>query len=488
MKKTISIAVVITVAFVIAIFAGSGDETKYSEKGIQNTQMSASLSIPQMICFQGVLTDARNVPLNGKHDFHFYICSTQDCTGPSDPIWDEEHDDVLVYNGLINVWLGNSQSAPEPIPPEVFRSDVLWLKVVVNGKVLPDPLRITSFPYAYRMHGVYSDQEGNVGIGTSNPISKLCVAATDGVINPLRVFDSEGNTCFHVWNNEGAAIGAGGTEPPAEGLYVKGRVGLGRDPNSQLTVQSGEAQLNPLRVYDYDGNTCFHAWYNEGVAVGTGDHQPPSEGLYVKGRVGLGRDPNSQLTVQSGEAQLNPLRVYDYDGNTCLHVWYNEGVAVGAGDHQPPSEGLYVKGVIELGGGSDIAEPFDVLEPETTEPGMVVVIDPKNPGKLKAADKAYDRCVVGIVSGAGGINPGLTLTQEDTFEGSHQVALTGRVYGLCDASYGSIEPGDLLTSSPTQGYAMKVNDFIKAQGAILGKAMTQLEEGQGFVLVLVSLQ
>jgi hypothetical protein len=35
---------------------------------------------------------------------------------------------------------------------------------------------------------------------------------------------------------------------------------------------------------------------------------------------------------------------------------------------------------------------------------------------------------------------------------------------------------------------MKVTDHAQAQGAILGKAMTSLEAGEGLVLVLVSLQ
>jgi hypothetical protein len=35
---------------------------------------------------------------------------------------------------------------------------------------------------------------------------------------------------------------------------------------------------------------------------------------------------------------------------------------------------------------------------------------------------------------------------------------------------------------------MKVRDFKRAQGAVLGKAMSSLAEGQGLVLVLVSLQ
>jgi hypothetical protein len=35
---------------------------------------------------------------------------------------------------------------------------------------------------------------------------------------------------------------------------------------------------------------------------------------------------------------------------------------------------------------------------------------------------------------------------------------------------------------------MKVTDLNRAQGAILGKAMTSLDKGSGLVLVLVTLQ
>jgi hypothetical protein len=73
-------------------------------------------------------------------------------------------------------------------------------------------------------------------------------------------------------------------------------------------------------------------------------------------------------------------------------------------------------------------------------------------------------------------------------DGSHPVALTGRVYVKVDATHGAIEPGDLLTTSPTPGHAMKADDPGRAHGTILGKAMTGLESGTGLVLVLVTLQ
>jgi hypothetical protein len=120
---------------------------------------------------------------------------------------------------------------------------------------------------------------------------------------------------------------------------------------------------------------------------------------------------------------------------------------------------------------------------------MVVAIDPERPGQLRIADKAYDRAVAGIISGANGIHPGLTMKQQGTVaDGSLPVALSGRVYCWADASNGPIHPGDLLTASDTPGHAMKVTDHARAQGAIIGKAMTELKQDKGLVLVLVTLQ
>ncbi|MCI0392467.1 MAG: hypothetical protein MOB07_27360 [Acidobacteria bacterium] len=152
--------------------------------------------------------------------------------------------------------------------------------------------------------------------------------------------------------------------------------------------------------------------------------------------------------------------------------------------------------VLQITGGADFAENFDVNVATTTsetlakvEPGMVVSIDPANPGKLALSAQSYDRRVAGIISGAGGVKPGMMMSQTGTLaDGQHPVALSGRVYCWVDATHGAIEPGDLLTTSSTAGHAMKVTDQAKAQGAIIGKAMTGLKDGKGLVLVLVTLQ
>ena len=137
-----------------------------------------------------------------------------------------------------------------------------------------------------------------------------------------------------------------------------------------------------------------------------------------------------------------------------------------------------------------LSEQFQVsTSKEQPTPGMLVCIDPQNPGELTVCRDPYDRTVAGVISGAGGVKPGMLMGQDDSIaDGEHPVALTGRVWCWCDATNSAIRPGNLLTTSHVPGHAMKVTDHAEALGAIIGKAMSSLDEGRGLVLVLVSLQ
>jgi hypothetical protein len=139
--------------------------------------------------------------------------------------------------------------------------------------------------------------------------------------------------------------------------------------------------------------------------------------------------------------------------------------------------------------GADLAENFEVGGTTGVKPGLVVSIDPRNEGKLVVSDRPYDRRVAGVISGAGGIEPGVLMGRGISISGAaYPVALSGRVYCWVDALNGPVRPGDLLTTSSTPGHAMKVTNHSKAQGAIIGKAMGQLDRGTGLVLVLLALQ
>jgi hypothetical protein len=164
---------------------------------------------------------------------------------------------------------------------------------------------------------------------------------------------------------------------------------------------------------------------------------------------------------------------------------------VGIGNENPAStldvNGTATVKILEITGGSDVAEPVQAKESEV-EAGTVMVIDEANPGQVRVSDRAYDSKVAGIVSGAGGLRPGLMLGQQGGADASTLLALTGRVYCKAEAFSGPIEPGDLLTTSALRGHAMKAIESRSSNGAIIGKAMGSLKDGTGLLLVLVSLQ
>ena len=176
-------------------------------------------------------------------------------------------------------------------------------------------------------------------------------------------------------------------------------------------------------------------------------------------------------------------------GGGYLRLYKGDGTATITMQADLNGDGRITTQELQITGGSDLSEQFDIAATAPPQSGMVVCIDPAHPGQLQPSTRAYDRTVAGVISGAGGVKPGMLMGQRGTAaDGKHPVALTGRVFCLVDATGGVIQPGDLLTTSATPGHAMKVTDYQRAQGAIIGKAMTPLEQGKGLVLVLVSLQ
>ena len=135
---------------------------------------------------------------------------------------------------------------------------------------------------------------------------------------------------------------------------------------------------------------------------------------------------------------------------------------------------------------ADCAEDFDICATEQIEPGTVMVLGEE--GKLEQSQKAYDKRVAGVVSGAGDYKPGIVLDKQKSSNTRQPIALLGKVYCKVDAGHGAIEIGDLLTTSPTLGHAMKADDPLKAFGTVIGKALRPLAEGQGLIPILIALQ
>jgi hypothetical protein len=193
----------------------------------------------------------------------------------------------------------------------------------------------------------------------------------------------------------------------------------------------------------------------------------------------------------------NPVAsgVYGHNGNTGPGIagFSQNGPGVlGRGALAGRFEGVVeVTGDIRLLGG-DFAEEFDMSGVDKVEPGTVMVLS-NSEGTLEPSSRAYDKRVAGVASGAGGFKPGIVFDKKQLQESNKNkrripIALMGKVYCKVDADYSPIEVGDLLTTSPTVGHAMKADDPIKAFGTVIGKALSSLESGLGTIPILIALQ
>lgn len=310
----------------------------------------------------------------------------------------------------------------------------------------------------------------------------------------------------------------GGTISGALGVQSPATINFGNVTRQMLNLWNAEYGIGVQADTLYQRSAGGFSWFRGGVH-NDGTFNPGggtalmtlnnSGGLTTGGAISVGSNLSvAGNTTLSGEVTTQGsfagFAVKNRDDATKRWVLYSRNIAGGdqfhiysdtGGDVASISPGgdLYLDGwlsttVLTIRGGADVAEPFEMTRPDELEPGCVVVIDDQHAGQLEMSHTAYDTKVAGIVSGAGGVKPGLRLHQEGVMEGDHHVALSGRVYVKADAAGGAIRPGDLLTTSDTPGHAMKVSRHGEAQGAILGKAMTGLDSGKGLVLVLVTLQ
>jgi hypothetical protein len=345
-------------------------------------------------------------------------------------------------------------------------NEARWLEIDVRSPAGGGPYttlsprtELTATPFSMNTRGIAVSSDGSVGIGTNAPTNKLTVssngdfstvvAITSGSTAPqsssLRLND-RGNPIWSVYKTSGNDFAVREISVPADRLFIQqgGSIGIGTtSPEVRLQVQGGT------------------------------DASLAGGGFIVAG------DPSlNNLVIDNNEIMARD------NGATSTLYLNNEG-----GDVVIASGAVTRVSVLEITGGADLAEGFDIRG-EEPRPGEVVVIDPDHPGSLRPATRAYDRRVAGVISGAGGVRPGMVMAQEGSpAAGKHPVALTGRVYTLAEAVDSPIEPGDLLTTSNMPGHAMEASDPARASGAILGKAMTGLPMGErGLVLVLISLQ
>jgi hypothetical protein len=407
----------------------------------------------------------------------------QEDTGGT-PIWQETQSIAIGADGRFNVLVGSSTS--DGLPLNLFTDgQPRWIGIQFhrNGESELPRLQLVSVPYALK--AVDADTLGGRpasdyalavrpslrptdtvtaraainGASSSALISAGSSISTAGTAGYLGMFTDTTNLGNSVAFQSGARIGLG-TAAPLDYLHVAFTDSAGavtgyavQNRSSSPTAYSG------MLFYDQNGALGQFQGFNNIT------HEYRINNIATGGSINFMLGSTSRFAVAS-------------NGN------------IGIGTTTPVSK-LQVAGDVTVDGNigakyQDVAEWVDATS--SLEPGTVVIVDPAAPNRVKAAAQAYDTRVAGAVSR----QPGLVLGERR--DDRAMVAQSGRVRVKADARYGAINIGDLLVTSPTEGYAMRSKatgagkTAMHRPGTVLGKALEALPNGKGEILVLLTLQ
>lgn len=356
---------------------------------------------------------------------------------------------------------------------------------------------------------------GSLGSGSSwlpNSLS-LFNATSTGILG----FGTNNLERMRIYPNGEVAINGTGTNGFGARLFVQHGVdgSKGIFVSHQPTFEVGSAAQTDYGIYVQTTENVQSGASNSGSLMGVssfarlagpGTLYNAVGGLYEAGVT----DPAGTVTNAYG-LMLNSIRTAGGTINSGYALFINDVLAnndwgvfqasptddnyfagrVGIGTSTLTAAALTVNGDVSVNGNiaakyQDLAEW--VPASEDMLPGMVVVLDPTVSNQVMPSHRAYDTTVAGVVSAQPGVILGVGGTDKE------QVATTGRVRVRVDASRGAVAIGDLLVTSDRPGMAMKSQPIdvsgiaIHRPGTVIGKALEPLANGEGEILVLLSLQ
>lgn len=484
----------------------------------------------EKINYQGKLTDSIGLPVSpGPHTLTFIIYN-QAVGGPS--IWEETRLVDVGYDGLFSINLGHLN----PLSPDVFSNEAdstpRWLEIVVGATDTISPRTLlASVPFAQvasRVVGdIITDEDsttfrelivGLAGIQMYGPGRFL-----DTLSGPLSDFDTM------VYKSEYSSDTTGDTQV----VYMGGTFGEASKAPSGVSAYSDMLLIDIVTPdtlcrlessVSAEGAVTSYAFNNQELSINAGSLRftealdtsflvkslpsgdEDSVQAYFFGRVGIGtsspfgkfhvsdddtsasiigRGAGSGAGLKAVNVSTGPAIVGMAAVGDLLRLYstgpLNTRFVVDAGGN------LCLDGTITESGGCDVAENMAVIgDINAYGPGDVLVLSKNRPGYLEMTDESYSKRVVGIYSS----RPGFHLGANAFGHTSNQVpvALSGIVECKVTSENGPIEVGDMLVTSSTPGRAMKATDSEKSFGAVIGKAMETMPDGNGTIRVLVTLR
>jgi hypothetical protein len=118
--------------------------------------LSTRAQIPELVNYQGLLSDSAGTPINGSVSMVFSIYA--DSSG-GNAIWTETHNSIAVVEGKFSVLLGSV----DPLGDSIFDDSNRYLGIAVSGDPEMQPrTRISSAPYANITSSIKSSSGGTI--------------------------------------------------------------------------------------------------------------------------------------------------------------------------------------------------------------------------------------------------------------------------------------------------------------------------------------
>jgi hypothetical protein len=479
--------------------------------------------------YQGRLEDG-GAPANGVYDFQVYLYDhpTPGYGSQLATCWDVKTglSNYYVEDGIFHFYLicGDWNS-------DFFTGGSRWLEI----RAKPDaeliytnltPTRrhpISPTPYAWSLYpgAIISSSTGTGGdFGDSLLNLQDTRPSYLGPGSPTLLVRNHTGTAIRTWGGTTGVYGYGMTGP--------GVVGKSGGTAGYFTSENGYgvyAESSGTDFWDHGG--FFSATNGSGVYA----RSVSKEGVfgysaYKEGVFGYSKNDSGVYGFSGGagsgvygvsSASYPRAGVYGQNSsNVGVHgsgKWGVVGTRTAGGTLAGYFyDGVYVAGKLTVVGGVDpiILEGFPADPDRVYGTGDMLCLDGAS-AYVVPCSQANDTRVIGVIGPEVEIENGEVLVvimghqgpepeigplgaSADGAQAAASLPERSVVRVKADASYGPIRRGDLLTSCPTPGHAMRAQPVeiggieIHRPGTIIGKAMEPLPRGQGLIEVFVTLQ
>lgn len=437
MKNKMSSIVIssITILLLVSSAAMATPGQKPMSTGSTSTTVSSGTN------YQGRLTNPDGKPLNGTFTMRFIVYDDQ-IAGSA--IWDSGDLDITVEDGLFNVKLALNQAD--------FDGKALWLSIIVDGETLSPRQEILPAPYALSLRpGANIISEDGSGLRVSTD-------GTDETDYGVHITSTGGFGVYAQSSQNQAVRGeAGDVTGIITPLDAVGIVGIGAGRGAFGASQYGSG------VYGRsDGNygVWGHSDLYRGV-TGRTDRVDNNYGLYTPDNLySLNYHLAGAIMQVMQNVGENPLSL----GDVVVFRGINKSVTAVDAPIVQVSKAVAANSTAVAG---VVYSRFNID-----------AIDPK----LESPDGSLQE--IAEVTPSGEVPPGEYLL----------VVVQGPTQVNVNALGGTIQPGDLLSTSSIAGAAGKaemvtVNGVGTAiPGTVFGKALEHAGDAQTVIYVYVSLQ